>query len=589
MEVFRLLGTVAIDTAEAEQALNDVSTQANDTSDETSNAFGRIGTAAATIGKAVLGAGVALGGAWIAAIEASREYRTEMGKLDSAFQVAGHSSEIAKNTYSELNAVIGDSAVATEAANHLALLTDNEKELASWTGDILPGVFATFGESIPIESLTESSLEVARNGQLTGGLVDALVWAGISEEEFQASLDKCNSEQERQQLIMGTLTDIYGDASEQYKETNKDVMDANRANERLADAFAKLGEVGEPILTVIKTKVAEMVSAAVPLLESFVQKVKDLKQWIQDNQQTIHNWAAVIIGASVSIGTFLLILNWGSIMAAATKAIQGVRAAVLLFNATLKANPIGLIVSLIAGLVAAFIYLWNTNEDFRKFWINLWNKIKSAGGTAIDWIKGKFNDFKAALKTVKSVFSEIKSTISEKLNSARDAVDKAIKKIKGFFNIKLKFKGISMPDISIKWGKSPKWMYEAAKLLGLDGVPKFSVKWNAEGGILNKPTIFGQMANGTLLGGGEKGAEAIAPITLLQDYIQSAVSTAMAARSEDINSAISEQTRQLLSFFDETMPKSVYLDSGVLVGQLTPAIDVRLSDRWNNSRRGNTR
>lgn len=106
------------------------------------------------MGKGVLAAGASIVGGILLATEGTREYRTEMGKLDTAFTVAGHSSATAKNTYSELNAVIGDSGVATEAANHLALLVDNEKDLSTWTGDILPGVFATFGDSIPIESLT---------------------------------------------------------------------------------------------------------------------------------------------------------------------------------------------------------------------------------------------------------------------------------------------------------------------------------------------------------------------------------------------------------------------------------------------------
>lgn len=149
-ELFQLMGTVAIDTAQAESALRNVSNSAKDTG----STFSRIGNAAGTLGRSVMTAGTAIVGGLILATEGTREYRTEMGKLDTAFTVAGHSSATAKNTYSELNAVIGDSAVATEAANHLALLVDNEKDLATWTGDILPGVFATFGDSIPIESLT---------------------------------------------------------------------------------------------------------------------------------------------------------------------------------------------------------------------------------------------------------------------------------------------------------------------------------------------------------------------------------------------------------------------------------------------------
>ena len=288
MEIFRLLGKIAIDTAEAEQALDNVSNSAQDTASNTDGAFAKIGTAAGTLVKGFALAGAAIGTAWIAAIESTREYRTEMGKLDTAFIVAGHSSETARKTYSDLNAVLGDSGQATEAAQHLAKLTDNEKDLQTWT-NICTGVYATFGESLPIESLTEAANETAKSGVLTGGLVDALVWAGHSEEEFQKKLDACTTEQQRQKLIMDTLNGTYKNASSQYKETNKDVLAAQKAQEKLTNAFAEVGRVGEPILTAIKNKVAEFVTAAIPHLENFVNKVKTLRQWIQDNQQTVKN------------------------------------------------------------------------------------------------------------------------------------------------------------------------------------------------------------------------------------------------------------------------------------------------------------
>lgn len=579
MELFRLLGTIAVDTTQAQQAIDEAATRAENGSRKTDSAFKKIGESALTIGKTVLSAGAVLGGAWIAAIESSREYRTEMGKLDTAFVTSGHASETAKKTYSDLNAVLGDSGQATEAAQHLAMLTDNEKDLQTWT-DICTGVYAKFGESIPIESLTESANEVAKSGELTGGLVDALVWAGIGEEEFQAQLDACSTEQERQKLIMDTLNGTYSEASEQYKETNKDVMDANRANEQLSDAFAELGRVGEPILTAIKEKVAEFVQAAVPMLESFIGKVKDLKQWITENRDTINTWVAVILGASVAVGTFLLILNWGAIMAAASKAIQAVRTAVLLFNAALLANPIGIIVALIAGLVAAFLYLWNTNDGFRQFWLDMWERIKSASGTAVKWIKDKFNGLKDVVSGVKETFGNIKKNITEKIESAREAVGKAIGKIKGFFPLSIGkiFSNFKIPKISVSGGKAPYGIAGKGKL------PSFDVKWNAEGGILDKATIFGSVGN-TLLGGGEAGAEAIAPIDVLQDYVRAAVR----GENEGVRKTLIEQMQLLIDFLARSMPQGVRLDSGVLVGELTPAIDLQLSDRWNHAQRGNTR
>ena len=579
MEIFRLLGTIAINNDQATKALADTSKNADKTTSDINAAFGKIGTAARTIGTALVTAGAVVGTAWIAAIESTREYRTEMGKLDTAFVSNGHSSQAATKTYKDLQAVLGDSAVSVEAANHLAVLTDNEKDLQTWT-DICTGVFATFGDSLPIEGLTEAANETAKTGVVTGGLADALNWAGISEDEFNEKLAKCSSEQQRQDLIMNTLNGTYSKASKQYKETNKDVMDANRAQEKLTNAFAELGRVGEPILTAIKTKVSDMVTAAVPHIENFVNKVKDLKKWIKENEDTVDTWVAVIIGATVSIGTFLLILNWGKIMTAATNAIKGVRAAILLFNTALLANPIGLIVSLLAGLVAGFIYLWNNNKGFRDFWLAMWEKVKAVGASAIQNIKNKFNDLKAALTTVKNTFSGIKNAISERLDEARNKVKSVIDKIKGYFPLSIGklFSNLKIPKITVSGGKAPFGIAGKGKL------PSFSVKWNAEGGVLTKPTIFGQVGN-TLLGGGEAGDEAIAPIDTLQTYIRDAVQS----QDEAIIRTLIEQNRILMDFLARIMPSGVRLDSGALVGELVPAIDGKLSDRWRHAQRGNTR
>lgn len=579
MELFKLMGTIAVDANQAHKAIDDTSAKAEGAEKKTSSAFSAIGGAALKVGQMAVTAGAALGGAWIAAIEGTREYRAQMGLLDSAFAASGHSSTAAKDTYSALNAVLGDTEQAVEAAQHMALLADSEKELSTWT-DIATGVYATFGNSLPIESLAESSQEVSRNGVLTGGLIDALVWAGISEEEFQKKLDACTSEQERQDLIMNTLNGTYSKASEQYKETNKDVMAARQAQERLTDAMADLGAVGEPILTAIKNKVADMVTAAVPHLQNFVNKVKDAKKWLQDNKKTVDIWKAAIVGTTAAVASFVLILKWGAIMSAAKKAITGVRTAILLLNAAMKANIIGLIVSLVIGLVAAFVTLWKNNEGFRNFWINLWKKIQSACGSAVDWIKGKFNGLKDAVGKVKTWFKDMGKSISDKMESAQKAVGKVVDKIKGFFPLKIGkiFSGLKIPKISVSGGKAP------FGIAGKGSLPSFNVKWNAQGGILTQPTIFGRMGD-TLLGGGEAGAEAIAPITVLQDYIRAAVG----AENEGIRATLIEQTGLLMSFLSRNLPKAVLLDTGAMVGELTPAIDAGLADRWNNTKRGNTR
>ena len=316
-----------------------------------------------------------------------------------------------------------------------------------------------------------------------------------------------------------------------------------------------------------------MVTAALPYLESFVAKMKDLSTWIKNNQQTIKNWGAAIVAASVSVGTFLLILNWGKIMTAAKTAITAVRSAVMLFNATLLANPIGLVIALVAGLVAGFVILWNNNKRFREFWISMWSKIKSAAGSAVSWIKGKFSDLKGALATVRSTFDGIKKSIAEKIEAARESVRKAIDKIKGFFKFSWSLPKPKIPSFSLK-GKFS---------LSPPSVPKININWNATGAVFDQPTIFNTPLG--LQGVGERGPEAVAPIAVLQSYVGDAVRR----ENEAIIRTMIEQNRIMQDFLRRTMPRSVLLDSGVLVGELTPAIDNQLADRLEHTRRGNTR
>lgn len=276
MNVFELFGTIAIDHSQASSALAKVGKNAKATGKAIQDAFSKIGSASVKVGKVVAGAGAAVGGAWVAAIEGTRDYRTALAKLDTAFVTNGHSAETAKKTYQDLQSVLGETDVAVEAANHLAVMCDNEEELQKWT-DICTGVFAVFGDSLPIEGLTEAANETAKVGQVTGTLADALNWAGISEEDFNTKLRACRTEQERQQLILNHLNHAYKNSSDHYKKNAEDIIKANRAQESWNSAMAALGAIGEPILTSIKQKTADMVLAAVPHLENFITKFKEIE------------------------------------------------------------------------------------------------------------------------------------------------------------------------------------------------------------------------------------------------------------------------------------------------------------------------
>ena len=218
---------------------------------------------------AVVGALTAITAGLVSLYKTSKDYREEMAKLTTAFLSVGSSAEQAGKVYNDLFRFLGDSGKATEAGAHLAKLTTNERELAEWT-TALQGVYASFGDSLPIEGLTEASNETAKVGKVTGTLADALNWAGVNEDAFNASLAQCNSEAERETLIRGTLNGLYADSAQLYEKNNAETIRANEAQAKLDATTAKIGKTVQPLITAFSTLASVFLSALTPAINAVV-------------------------------------------------------------------------------------------------------------------------------------------------------------------------------------------------------------------------------------------------------------------------------------------------------------------------------
>lgn len=280
------------------KALNDFGKETKDAEKSTNKLTGTLKGLASGAGKAVAGIGAAAAGAvagFFALGEATQDTIEDMGKLEAAFTTAGHSGETAQKTYTGLVGVLGETDQSVEAANHLAKLTKNEEELAKWT-NIATGVYATFGDSLPIEGLTEAANETAKTGSLTGGLADALNWAGISEEEFQKQLDKCNTEQERATLITNTLNKTYIEAAENYRKVNGELILAREAQAEMTNAMSEMGRVALPITTELKFAFADLIKSIVPGLEDFGEGLIGLINGTEGAEEQVTSGIEGIVG-----------------------------------------------------------------------------------------------------------------------------------------------------------------------------------------------------------------------------------------------------------------------------------------------------
>lgn len=348
----------------------------------------------------------------------TREYRDQMNKLNSAGEEAGYGADYAKKKYTDLYGVLGDETATTTAVNNLIAMGGEQKTLDSILNSSM-GIWAKYGDSIPLDGLMESINETSRVSKITGNLADALNWAGVSEDAFNEKLAKCTSEQERQELIASTLDSLYGDLSKSYQESNKSIIDANKANAEYTDNMAEMGARVEPIMTTIREGFSKILGKVLELTEdadfnAFSEKVKNGFDYfinkiipkVVEGFQWIIDHKTELIGVVAGVGSAFVAWKVVSIVTGVTKAIkawkvatEGMTVAQKLLNLAMKANVIGIVVSLIAGLVTAFVVLWNKSDAFRNFWINLWNKLKTIVSNGAKAIATFFSNLWTGIKT----------------------------------------------------------------------------------------------------------------------------------------------------------------------------------------------
>lgn len=177
----------------------------------------------------------------------------------------------------------------------------------------------------------------------------------------------------------------------------------------------------------------------------------------------------------------------------------------------------------------AYNNVTNVFKGIGQWFSARWTDIKNALSNVADWFKQKFQ---AAYDNVTSVFKNIGSwfqtNVIDKIKSVFDSFSllDAGKKIVN--SLVEGIKSIKLPKLSITWGSESKEGDGGSKI----SIPIPHISWNAIGGIMKNPTIFG-MFGGKLQGGGEAGDEAILPLDIFykrtESYIDEAIARATAA------------------------------------------------------------
>lgn len=557
--VIQITAEIADLKKQLDDAKKEIDKMAEDTKKSTKKmdeAFKKAGDAISKGLKTAVKAGAAalatLGASMVAVVASTEEYRTAQAKLSAAFDAAGKSADEATASYNGLYRFLGDTDVSVEAANHLAQLTLTQEENEAMV-KTLQGVYATFGDSLPIEGLTEAINHTAKLGEVQGPLADALEWQGITTDEFNKKLAACNSERERELLILETLGAEYGGAAESYEKYAAEILRANEAQAQLDSSMAAIGTALQPIITDLKILAADVLTQLTPVIQTFVDeylpvirdvlgeivgKLGEAVEWISQHTTLLGVLGGIILTIVAAIGLYNTVAAVKAAMAAVeATSVWGLCAAYAAQAAAMivAIAPYVLIVAAIAAVIAIIVLCvkhWDEilavikkvvskivevvkgmAEGVGNFFSNMGNKISTTVSNIKEKVVGVFTNIKESITgkirdakdTVLGIFDNIKSGISNKINAAKDTVGNVINKIKGFFNFKFSWPKIPMPHFGI----SPSGWKVGDLLKG--SIPKLSISWYQQGGIFDKPTLFGY-GNGMLGGLGENGAEAVVPL-----------------------------------------------------------------------------
>lgn len=340
MELFKLFGTIAVDNAEANRALDETSSKGQQAESRLSSGFSKIGSAAvkgaATLGGAVVG----MVGSLAALVETQQQNVENFAKLDGAFERVGLTAQDASDTYSAFMGLLGDSDQATEASQDMANLAEAGGDLDSWYR-IAAGTMAAFGDALPTENLIESANETVRTGTVTGGLADALNWAGQSadqwtqalsgnteaqaafatavnegksvEDAFNEALAACNSTTERQALLQQALTEIYGQTGQQYIEQNENLLAYREAQAGLNETLAAASQAVMPFITVMMEMGTNLLDSVLPAVQQVGQALQGMLQGnpeaAQQFQESITNLFTTILNKVTEMLPQLLLVG----------------------------------------------------------------------------------------------------------------------------------------------------------------------------------------------------------------------------------------------------------------------------------------
>lgn len=238
-------------------------------------------------------------GSFLGASEATKEYRTNLAKVEQTAKTMGESVGNAKENMLAMASISGDVEAAGEAVNNLLSAGIKGDNLDKITKQ-LEGASIKWKDTLKLEGLADGLQETLATGSATGAFGELLERGGKSLDDFNARLAKCTTTAEQQELVMQELSSMgLEKVSESYREANKNLVDAELAQLKYNDTMAQVGTAMEPVITVFTNMKTAMLEMLLPAIQQITKGITMFAQGASGAGQVI---AGGFLNAITSIG-----------------------------------------------------------------------------------------------------------------------------------------------------------------------------------------------------------------------------------------------------------------------------------------------